>query len=247
MNDAANPGAGDALVYVHGFANSFESAIMRAAQLGFDLELAGPVVAFSWASLDSAQWYVADGNAAENAESRLVALLTGIIERAHPRKIHVVGHSMGGRLVTRALEAVALSRSLTVRLNEVILAAPDIDSSRFRREIAPRIAKVSERVTLYTSRYDRALSASSFAAAWRQRAGQGGPGQLVVPPVQTVDASLVDLGILGHSYYAESAAVMSDVHAILKGVSPDERKLCRRGAGRKNYWVFAAPGQSGCQ
>jgi esterase/lipase superfamily enzyme len=40
----------EALVFIHGFNNSFEDALRRAGQLAYDLRFDGPVFAFSWSS-----------------------------------------------------------------------------------------------------------------------------------------------------------------------------------------------------
>jgi hypothetical protein len=66
----------------------------------------------------------------------------------------------------------------------------------------------------------------------------------VSPPIETIDASSVDLGILGHSYYAESERVITDVRGILAGEQPAGRGLCVRHAPAGDYWSFA--GASAC-
>ena len=47
---------------------------------------------------------------------------------------------------------------------------------------------------------------------------------LVVDGIDTIDASLVETGLMGHSYYGESRSVMSDLFDLLHNNSPPEER-----------------------
>ncbi|MEL7544791.1 MAG: tetratricopeptide repeat protein, partial [Pseudomonadota bacterium] len=67
---------GQVLVFVHGYNNDFEDAMLRASQIAFDLDFDGPVVAFAWPSRGSFLRYGADERAAAEAPPYLAELLT---------------------------------------------------------------------------------------------------------------------------------------------------------------------------
>ena len=62
----------------------------------------------------------------------------------------------------------------------------------------------------------------------------------MVPDVETVDATYVDTSLVGHSYFAESRSVLSDMFYLIRnGERADMRFGLRRvdaQAGR--YWEF---------
>ena len=111
---------------------------------------------------------------------------------------------MGNRALTRALGSL-LAEDLSVRprLKEVILTAPDIDADVFRRDIAPALVASGRPITLYASSKDLALVASKKVHGYA-RAGDAGPGLVVLPGIETIDASTVDTSLLAHSYFAET-------------------------------------------
>ena len=125
------------------------------------------------------------------------------------------------------------------RLTEVILTAPDIDAELFKQEIAPRLAAAGRPITLYASSEDRALSASRQIHG-NSRAGESGRGLVVVPGVETVDATGMDTGFLRHSYFAEARSVLADLFFLIQeGRRPDERFGLRAvESAEGKYWAF---------
>jgi esterase/lipase superfamily enzyme len=139
--------------------------------------------------------------------------------------------------MTSALKEMAAVGSATL-FHEVILAAPDIDADVFRREIAPAITKVSNRVTLYASDKDEAL-AMSQQVHQDHRAGQAGKGIVLARGIDTVDATLVDTGLIGHSYYGDNRSVLTDIYLLLsKGLPPGDRNLKAATLNDFKYWMF---------
>jgi esterase/lipase superfamily enzyme len=122
---------------------------------------------------------------------------------------------------------------------EMILVAPDIDADLFRQDIAPRLARNGIHVTLYASSGDRALRASKAFHGY-PRAGDSGEGLVVVPEVETVDASGADSGFLGHSYFAEDRRIMEDIFGIVQtGQKADGRFGLQAVDGPEGrYWTF---------
>src|SRR5262249_41139444 len=65
-----------ALIYIHGYNVSFEEAVIRAAQIGFDLKVEGITALFSWPSKGSVSGYPADEASVESSEPSLEEFLT---------------------------------------------------------------------------------------------------------------------------------------------------------------------------
>ena len=95
-------------------------------------------------------------------------------------------------------------------------------------------------LTLYASSKDRALAFSRFARGGYPRAGESGDGLVVAQGVETVDASMIDTDFLGHSYYADVRALVTDISLIMgKNMRASERPgLMNRKRGDDTYWAF---------
>ena len=147
---------------------------------------------------------------------------------------------MGNRGLARSIQRIISDASMSgVRFGQIILAAPDIEVSLFR-DLAAVYPKISTRTTMYVSARDRALQMSKFLQD-SDRAGFT-PPITVVPNIDTVEVTDIDLTLLGHGYYAEAAPVLYDMTEVLNHNSPPERRMRirRRGdSGQPLYWVIA--------
>jgi esterase/lipase superfamily enzyme len=229
------------LVFVHGYNVEYAEAVRLLAQFANDLKFQGPALLFSWPSQGSLTSYTVDETNAEWAQPHLVDLLDDILDDTTARQIYIVAHSMGSRIATRGFIALAGDRPLADidPIKEMILVAPDIDADLFRADIAPRLASNGIHVTLYASSGDRALMASKAFHGYA-RAGDSGEGMVIVDGVETVDASVVSGGLIGHSYFAEDRRIMEDIYGILQtGQRADNRfglEAVNSDSGR--YWTF---------
>ncbi len=210
----------DAFVFVHGFSVSFADAARRTAQMAYDLRFEGAPIFFSWPTPDLMSapltaYTTSEGNA-ELSKHRLRAFLQDVLEKSGAETLHVIAHSMGNRLVTEALQMLdsVSTEHLKPKIGEVILTAPDIDTAMFNEIIAPRLTKFAPRVTLYASTRDRAIGASEGAHS-NPRIGDF--LTLLTSPVgvEVIDASGVDVGTIGHSYYGDNEAVIADLCYLL--------------------------------
>jgi len=187
-------------LFVHGYNVTFKDAARRTAQIAYDLDFDGAPVFYSWPSQGEMGKYTVDEQNAEWAQANIKAFLSDYITRSRADNIYLIAHSMGNRLLTRALsELFQADPGLRDKIKEIILAAPDIDAEVFRRDIAPRLAEGPRKVTLYASSRDVALAASRKIHG-SPRAGDSGSGLVVVNGVETVDATNQDTSFLGHSY-----------------------------------------------
>ena len=84
----------------------------------------------------------------------------------------------------------------------------------FKRDIAPRLAASGRPITLYASSNDLALTASKKVHRY-PRAGDAGEGLILVPGIETIDATHVNTGLFGHSYFADEKSVLSDIFYLI--------------------------------
>lgn len=220
-----------AFVFIHGFNTSFVDAARRTAQLHHDLNFDGAPIFYSWPSQGSASpvAYVQDGNAADRSAPKLQAFLMEIAERTGAEKIHLIAHSMGNRALVEALDEIAEDLAREGRpapFNQIILSAPDIDRDVFAN-VAEQILPTAQRVTLYASSNDRALTISREFNG-NPRAGDASEGIVIVPGVNTIDASEVrtELFDTGHDYYADDDTILGDMAVVMRtNADPDTRGL----------------------
>jgi esterase/lipase superfamily enzyme len=232
-----------ALVFVHGFNNSFEDAARRTAQLAYDLKYEGVPIIWSWPSQRASLAYTYDETNVRWTEPHLEQFLRDVAERSGADTIHLVAHSMGNRCLTEALKRLASGTGVPASVREVILTAPDIDAETFRTDIAPKIVGAGRRVTLYASSNDEALKLSKRIAGY-QRAGDVGDGIVIVPPLETIDVSSVDTSLFGHAYYGDNTSVIFDLFQLLQGKKPSERfGLREESFDGQSYWVFQPTGR----
>lgn len=228
------------MIFVHGYNVDFPEAVRGLAQFSTDLKFDGPVLLFSWPSQATLMGYAVDATNADWSQTHLTRVLTDVLDRTDAEQIFLVGHSMGSPALTRAHITIAGERPLDVyKIQQMILVAPDMDADLFRHEIAPRLARAYTPVTLYASSGDRALIASKTFNG-HPRAGDSGRGLVIVPGVETVDASDASRGLLGHSYFMEDRRIMEDIYAILTtGQRSDNRfGLEPVDTPEGRYWTF---------
>lgn len=227
------------LLFLHGFNVSFEDAARRTAQMACDLEFEGAPVFYSWPSKGAFSAYTHDEATVEWTIPHLQGFLADLASRTGAEAIHLIAHSMGNRALTRALEQLAalMADPEAPSFSEVVLTAPDIDADVFR-QVAAAFRRAARRVTLYASERDRALQASHKVHGY-PRAGDGGRNIVVVPGIDTIDASAVDTDLIGHFYYGDNRTVLSDVFYLLQGVPPGKRYgVEARTSPAGTYWAF---------
>lgn len=233
--------ADDAIVFLHGYNVSFEEAAICAAQIGADLNLPGATAFFSWPSQGRMLDYTVDEASIEASEAQITAFLEAFASRSGARRVHVIAHSMGNRGLLRAVDRIAARASAACGrpFGQIILAAPDVDRRTFSM-LCPAYPLVGLRTTLYLSAKDLAVRSSRFVHA-AARVGYE-PPVTVVPDIDTVSVSKVDLSFLGHGYVAGCRAVLTDIHQlIVSELEPGRRAgMTAMMTDDGGYWELAA-------
>ncbi len=232
----------DLLVFIHGYNASFDSAVRRTAQIANDLSFEGVPVCYSWPSQNSLVGYTVDENNVIWTVPHLRDFLLELADRSQAKSINIIAHSMGNRAMTESLSQLSnqLAPERLPLFDRVVLAAPDVDADHFRMELAPQLAEVGRHVTLYASSDDQALVASKHLHGGYPRAGESGENLVVVPHIETIDVSGIDLSLLGHSYYGNSESILHDLYEVVRNRLPASQRtgLVSRSLKNITYWML---------
>jgi esterase/lipase superfamily enzyme len=104
-----------------------------------------------------------------------------------------------------------------IKISQVIMAAPDVDSDQFRG-IIPKIHQIVEGLTLYASSADRALMASKKIAGNIFRAGDVPvEGPIVLPGLETIDVTAMGAEMFGlnHDTFASDRSLIDDIGLLI--------------------------------
>jgi len=130
-------------------------------------------------------------------------------------------------LLTIRERAAGRDPIVTLRINNLVLAAPDLDLAvTLQRVAAERVSASVRRMTIYTSPHDKAISLSEFLFGGLARIGQLNFLELQekadLPPSRPdTNAAFIEYagprgGAHGHSYFRENPAVASDVVLVMR-------------------------------
>jgi esterase/lipase superfamily enzyme len=221
------------LIFVHGFNTRFEEAVYRFAQIVYDARVDVAPVLFTWPSGGNVTDYVYDRDSAMYSRDALEAVLQALVKDQNVNSISILAHSMGNYLAVETLRQMSIrDHGLSPKIQDVMLASPDIDVDVFRRQIAeidagPRPAQF----TLFVSRDDRALGLSSFLARDSTRLGALDPSKepyrsiLEQGRVQVVDLTgMASSDFTNHGKFASGEVVGAIGERLAEGQSLSEAK-----------------------
>ncbi|WP_269582449.1 alpha/beta hydrolase [Roseibium sp. Sym1] len=200
-------GERNVLVFIHGYNTRFPEALYRFTQIVHDSRFKGVPVMFTWASRGKLKDYVYDLNSAAVARS---ALEETLVELSGSRAEHitVLAHSMGNWLLMEtAVQARPENRRLlSTRIDDIVLAAPDIDIDLFKAQLK-KLGKPPRPFTVIVSRDDKALRISRTIAGGKERVGAYSDDQeLAELGAVVIDVTDLDsLDSTNHSKFAQLA------------------------------------------
>jgi esterase/lipase superfamily enzyme len=215
------PGQRELMLFVHGYNNTTSDAILRLAQFVEDTDFNGIPVLFTWASAANASRYVYDLNSALVARGQ-VKHLSDILGRTNASSVNIFAHSMGSLLVMEGLVDAQLSGRLgqKKRIDNLLLAAPDIDLDLFRTQVALLPPWLLERTYIFVSEDDSALRFSRRIAGGVPRVGAADAEELGTFGVTVIDLSEIEDSTSGsHSKFAGSPEVVQLIGVGLNSTS----------------------------
>jgi esterase/lipase superfamily enzyme len=187
----------DCLFFIHGFANTFELALLRAAEIReFYARGAAPLskklhlFAFCWPS-DGVLLSLPNAYRSDRIDAALSGVAIGrtilkaldFIGRLPPddrcsRRIHLLAHSMGNWALRHALQHIQEQggRGSAVVFDQALLAAADEDADAFDSDMKLRfLAQLARRITVYINFQDVVLHVSEWTKGNPDRLGKSGP------------------------------------------------------------------------
>lgn len=216
----------EAVIYVHGFNNTFAEGLYRIAQLSHDLEMPGVTLHYSWPSIGNPLGYVADRDSAMFARDGLERLIHETAD-AGAERIVLVAHSMGSALTMETLRQVAIrgDNRIRQRMAGVILISPDLDVDLFRMQ-ARTYGALPQPFIIFGSNRDSLLSLSAQLTGQPERLGNLSD----ISRVADLDVTFLDTKAYsegsGHFNLGDSAALlqlMSRVADVDAAFGSDQR------------------------
>ncbi len=195
-------------IFVHGAADAFEDCLKDAADLAYYLKQ--PIVLYSWPSDPKRRGYFIDGCNSEWSQAHFNTFCKDLenFHLEHPLQVTVVSHSMGNRLVIRALP-VLYGKGM---VKDLELVSPDIDADTCRHYVMD-YTQVTARIRLYVSRKDKMLPLAQMLAGGYYRLGEAANPVAQTPAVKAsllerIDFTALDTGLTGHSIPFETISNM---------------------------------------
>jgi esterase/lipase superfamily enzyme len=231
-----------ALIFIHGYNNTFVEAAWRCGQIAYDIPFNGITGFFSWPSDGKTLSYLSDVEKADASIPKLEKFIEDIVKETGVEHLHLIAHSMGNRILTRVLQNLSIKAEFANHIktiNQVVLAAPDIDKNVFNDTILPSIQGVGMRRTLYASDKDKALKLSKRLRRGMIRIGEAGGNIYIASGLDTIDASNVMSEGNHHSYIFETKELLTDLYLLLtQGLDPMSRRLREQKREALSYWLF---------
>lgn len=242
-------------IYVHGFNNTFENAVLTTAELWHFLGREGVPVCYTWpAGVGVLRAYEYTVASTEFTISHLKRMLRMIAANPDVERIHILAHSRGTAVLTDTIRELHIElRSTTdsqqaLKLGTVILAAADIDLDvAISRNATERIGRAAERSALYIHDKDGALGFSQWLFGGMRRLGNADPTIFSEEELETlrrsvrfqlIDARVKKAGGFGHAYFHANPAVSSDVVLLMRyGLAPGEQHGRPLGVSDAGLWA----------
>ena len=228
----------EVFIFVHGYANKFESGAFRTSQIWHFIGREGVPILYSWPAGSGGvlRGYTHDRESGEFTNPHIKLFLRAVASCPDVEKIHLIAHSRGTDVLATALRELHIetrasgkSTRSEFKLGQLVLAAPDIDLDVFiERFSADRVGFVPEQATVYVSPDDKAIGLSSWLFGSVRRVGQlafRDLGPKIGPAIKEHPIlSVVEFDgrtdRRGHGYFLSSPAVLSDFILVLRDGKP---------------------------
>ncbi len=227
------------VLFIHGYNNAFPDALKRGATIGTDIAPDAMIISYTWPSDGALLSYGYVESSTDIADQNFSLLMQLLTDNVSPDRISIIAHSMGSRLLTNYIAGLPV-RSVfpdEIKFSDLVFAAADISQQFFmqKQETPPNpmypLSAYSERVTVYSSEYDRPLGLSQKLHG-DQRLGLSAQDTMYLADgIVAVDASKIDPArwyqrfsfATRHSYVFDKASGVQELRLLLAGVEPSSR------------------------
>ena len=144
----------DVYLFVHGYNNTFDDAVFRAAEVWHFMGRVGVPIAYTWpAGRGGIRGYAYDRESGEFTVSHLRRFIQTVAECPDVERVHLIAHSRGCDVAISALRELHLTISAQgkttqreLKLENLVLAAPDIDEEVFmQRSVGENLLQAAKR------------------------------------------------------------------------------------------------------
>lgn len=219
-------------VFIHGVNNEFEDGIGTLANLWHYSGRQSLPIAYSWpAGSRGLLKYFHDLESGEFSVFHVKEFLRVLASVPEIAKIDIIAHSRGNAVMTAALRELIIEArgggrdpKTQMKTGVLIMAAPDLDTGVARQRLtAERFGAAFDQVTIYVNPDDPALALSKLLGNVT-RLGSLREENFTQSDFEslaragTINFVLVDSAgnDLGHAYFRENPAVMSDIVLTLR-------------------------------
>jgi esterase/lipase superfamily enzyme len=206
---------GHALVFVHGFNNTYEDSVFRLAQIVHDSSAEATPILFTWPSRAELFAYNYDKESTNYSRTALEQTLRVLGDDPDVKDITILAHSMGTWLTMESLRQMGIRDGHVHRkIHNVVLASPDIDIDVFAKQFV-EMGTPRPKFTIFVSQDDRALAVSRFISGDVSRLGAINPAsepyrsKLEKAGITAIDLTkLKTEDSLHHGKFAESPEIV---------------------------------------
>lgn len=222
----------DVILYVHGFNNSFENAVLDLNDVWHFSGRHGVPIAYTWPSgSGNLLGYFTDRESGEFTVYHLKETIRMLSSMPEVENIHLLAHSRGTDISTTALRELVIEARASgknpkdaLKIRNLILAAPDLDYGVVtQRLIAEKFGPAFGQITIYMNEDDSALGFAQklmrgirfgklTAESQSEREAQ------IFNNVKNV--SFVNVkgvkGFVGHGYFTQHPGALSDIITLIK-------------------------------
>ena len=221
----------DIVLYVHGFNNSFDDAVLDINDVWHFSGRHGVPIAYTWPSgTGNILGYFTDRESGEYTIYHLKETIRILSNMPEVENIHILAHSRGTDITTTALrELVIEARAAgkrpqeTLKIRNLMMAAPDLDYGVVtQRLIAEKFGPAMGKITIYMNEGDSALGVSQalmkgirFGKLTAQKQTER-EAQIFqnIKNVCFVNVKGVK-GVLGHGYFKNHPGALSDIIKLI--------------------------------
>ncbi|PDT16905.1 esterase [Rhizobium sp. J15] len=206
---------GHALVFIHGFNNTYEDSVFRLAQIVHDSKMQATPILFTWPSRAEITAYQYDKESTNYSRTALEQALRTLAADPDVKDITIMAHSMGTWLAMESLRQMGIRDGhVNSKIRNVILASPDIDIQVFAKQYV-EMGDPRPKFTIFVSQDDKALAVSSFITGRVSRLGAINPAEepyrsrLEKAGITAIDLTKVKThDRLNHGKFAESPEIV---------------------------------------
>lgn len=208
-------GSRRAVVFVHGYNNTFSEAIYMNTQIIHDLGTSDIPVLFSWPSVGENLGYMQDRESINYSRSALEGLLDQL-NASGVESFVIIGHSIGSQLVMEALRqhAIRTNAAHWPKLAGVLLVSPDIDVAMFEQQ-RKEMGTLPQPFLVVGSGKDRLLSLSGVINGSQARLGTLDDSTLLTNDDTTVISASFATHLLSANH--TTAFTSPELLAVLQG------------------------------